>query len=88
MSTLDSEMMREIVAEGTAAGMKRAFADPETWSAALQGMGKRAEADAGSWLIKKLRGLASKMALFLVAGLLVYLAGGWSALVAFWKALQ
>lgn len=99
----DSELMRELVADATADGIKRALSDPEawhaasadgikrvlsdpeTWHAASSGLKKHATAEAGGWLLGGVRLVFSRLMWLCVAGLAIYLIGGWSALVAFFK---
>ena len=82
----DSDVMREIVAEGTAIGFQRAVADPATWASASAGLRKHATAEAGGWLLGGLKVLLSRAMWVLVAGMAIYMIGGWSALVSFFKA--
>lgn len=82
----DSDIMRELVAEATADGIKRAVADPALWAAASEGMRRHASAEAGGWLLSGLRIAFSRVAWLAVISLGIYLVGGWSALVAFIKA--
>lgn len=77
--------MRELVAEATADGIRRAGADPATWEAWSAGLKAHAQAEAGGWLLGGLRLMLSRIVWVLVAGLAIYMIGGWSALVAFFK---
>ena len=81
----DSELMRELVADATADGIKRALSDPETWNAASSGLKKHATAEAGGWVLGGVRLVFSRLMWLAVAGLAIYMIGGWSALVAFFK---
>lgn len=82
----NSDLLREALAEATEAGFKRALANPETWAAASAGLREHASAQAGGWLMKRIAGAVSRAALWLLLGLVVYLTGGYTALVAFFKA--
>ena len=73
--------MRDAVSEG----IRDAVSDPELWAAAIVAIQKHAKAEAGGWLFGGVRMALSKLAWFAVIGLAVYLLGGWSALVAFFK---
>jgi hypothetical protein len=85
MDAQDSEMMRELVAEATADGIKRAVADPAMWAAASEGMRRHAANEAGGWLLSGIKAACSRVAWIAVIGLAVYMVGGWSALVALFK---
>ena len=81
----DSEMMRELVADATADGIKRAVSDPAMWAAASEGMRQHAASEAGGWLLSGMKAAASRLAWIAIIGLAVYMVGGWSALVALFK---
>lgn len=74
--------MRAAVAEG----IRDAVSDPQLWAAAIVAIQQHAKAEAGGWLFGGIRAALSRLAWVLVIGLSVYLLGGWSALVAFFKA--
>lgn len=77
----------------TAADVRRAVADgfmdaissDAFWPAITNGMQRQAHQRAGGWLFGGLRELFSKLAWLFVIGLGIYLVGGWTALVAFFK---
>lgn len=79
--TLTRDDVRDAIAEG----LLRAIRHDEFWPALTTGMQRHAQAEAGGWLFGSLRAAMSKALLFMVLGLLVYLVGGWSGLVAFFK---
>lgn len=81
----DSELMRELVADATADGIKRAVSDPAMWAAASEGMRMHAANEAGGWLLSGMKAALSRVAWIAVIGLAVYMVGGWSALVALFK---
>jgi hypothetical protein len=85
MDARDSEMMRELVADATATGLKRVVADPDFWAAASEGMRKHAAAEAGGWLMSGIKAAFSRVMWIVVIGLSVYMVGGWTAVVALFK---
>jgi hypothetical protein len=86
LSELDTEMMRELVAESTAAGIRRAVESPDTWAAIGRGLRGSAEREAGGMLLKGLRVVVGKVLLVVLVGMGVYMVGGWSALASFFGA--
>ena len=66
-------------------GIAEAVADPRVWSAAVEAMKTHAQQEAGGWLLGNLRTFFGKLLLFVVLGMAVYMTGGWSALVAYFK---
>lgn len=83
---LNDEHVTEAIRKGVATGLAMALERPETWKAAAKGMRAAAEKEAGSLLLKWMVSALKKGVFFTVAGLVVYSIGGWSALVALWKA--
>lgn len=83
--TAAATMRPEIIKTAVADGIKTALSDPAMWAAAMRAMQHHAQTEAGGWLFGGLKALASRIAWFLVIGLGIYLIGGWSALVAFFK---
>lgn len=77
-----TEAIKEAVASGLAAALER----PETWQAAMRGMRASTEKEAGRAALGLLTSAFRKILLFVLAGVAVYLAGGWSAVVALFKA--
>lgn len=74
------------LSHAVAAGLKQAISDPQFWDAAVYAMQNRAKAEAGGWLLGGIKVLTSRLAwIALIAGG-IYLMGGWSAVVAAWKA--
>jgi hypothetical protein len=81
----DKTLTRDDVRHAIAEGLLLAIKHDEFWPTLTAGMQRHAQAEAGGWLFGSLKAALSKAALFLVLGLLVYLVGGWSGLVAFFK---
>lgn len=78
------------IALAVAAGLKNAVTEDTAvlfWSAGLTALRKNAAEHTGRFVLGGLRGLLSKLGLFLALGSLVYALGGWSALAGLWKAL-
>lgn len=68
-----------------ARGMREALDDPDIWSAAMKGLSRAAQQEAGGWLFSGIKTTLSRLAWLIVLGLLVYQYGGWSKMVAFFK---
>lgn len=68
-------------------GITAALADPATWAAAMGGMRASTEEHAGRWMVGAVWSVIRKLALFTLAGLVVYSIGGWTALSSVWKAI-
>lgn len=81
----DKALNREDVRDAIAEGVLLAIKNEEFWPTLFAGMQRHAQAEAGGWLFGSLKAALSKAALFLMLGLLVYLVGGWTGLVAFFK---
>lgn len=79
------DIMRQQMPAAVAAGIKQAATDPDVWAAMLAAIRTQAHQNAGSWLFGGIRQFFSKAAWFLVIGLAIYLVGGWSGLVSFFK---
>lgn len=75
------------VAAAVRDGITAALADPATWAAAVGGMRASTEEHAGRWMVGAVWSVVRKLALFTLAGLVVYSIGGWSALSAVWKSI-
>lgn len=73
--------VRDAMAEGLMAAISR----EDFWPTLGAGMQKHAAAQAGGWLLGGIKAALRRLFLFLVLGLLLYLVGGWSALVALFK---
>jgi hypothetical protein len=71
--------------DAVAGGMRQALDDPEIWTAAMKGLSKAAQQEAGGWLFAGIRTALSRLAWLLVLGMLVYQFGGWSALTSIFK---
>lgn len=86
LDTLTESMpSAEQLRHAVAGGVKEALEDPEIWSAAMKGMSRAAQQEAGGWLFSGIRTALSRMAWLLVLGMLVYQVGGWTALTSFFK---
>jgi hypothetical protein len=70
-------------------GIVSAASDREVWRVALETLvpiaREQAQAEAGGWLLGGIKTLASRIAWVMLIGVAIYLVGGWSALVAFFK---
>lgn len=71
--------------QAVAGGMRQALDDPEIWTAAMKGLSRAAQQEAGGWLFAGIRTALSRAAWLLVLGMLVYQFGGWSALTSIFK---
>lgn len=79
-------MTADDMSHAVAAGLRSAISDPAFWDAAVYAMQARAKTEAGGWLLGGLKAFASKVAwVALIAGA-IYLVGGWTAVIAAWKA--
>jgi len=78
-------LTREDMSRAVSDGLLRAMRDPQFWPALTSGMQGYAQNEAGGWLFGSLKAALSKVFLFFVLGLLIYMVGGWSGLVAFFK---
>lgn len=79
--TLSADATKNAVA----AGMTQAVGSPEFWDAAFKAMGQRTTAAAGGFVLGGVRGIFGKVFWLAMAGLAVYIAGGWGALVSLFK---
>lgn len=75
----------EAIEQAVARGIRDAVSDPELWAAAAAAMQTRAQKAAGGFVLGGLRALATRIGWALVLLLSIYLLGGWSAVVAFFK---
>ena len=84
--------IREAMHDAVRHGFREAMTDKETlalfWSAAFDQMQSRATRETGRFVLGGLRSMASRGFWFLLLGLVTYQAGGWTALVAAWKAMS
>lgn len=78
-------LTRDDMSQAVSDGVLRAMRDPQFWPAFTSGMHGYASAEAGGWLFGSIKAAVSKIFLFMLLGLLVYMVGGWSGLVAFFK---
>lgn len=84
-ATRGEAMHPETVAQAVKLGLMQAVSDPQFWTAAQAAMQQHAKTEAGGWLLGGLKGLLSKVFWFALAGIVVYNAGGWSALALWFK---
>jgi threonine/homoserine/homoserine lactone efflux protein len=75
------EAMRTAVRDGIVA----AASDPHVWSVAIETLKQNAQNQAGGWLLGRVKSFLSTLAWLFVIGMLVYMMGGWSALMSFLK---
>lgn len=75
----------ENVAAAVKLGLMQAVADPAFWISAQAAMQQHAKTEAGGWLLGGIRGFFSKLFWFALAGVIVYNAGGWTALSVWFK---
>lgn len=80
------KLVKDAVREGIAESMTDDNAE-RFWAAGVRVLQKNATQHAGRVVIGGLKGLASRAALFLLLGGIVYALGGWSALAGFFKTL-
>jgi len=81
-------MTPEAVRAAVAQGLLDAIQHDEFWPALSSGMQRHVTTQAGGWLLGSVKAALSKLMLFLVLGLMVYLIGGWAGLVALFKGAQ
>lgn len=78
---LAAAAVRDAVREGVTA----AVSDPAMWTAAVAAIQAHAQQQAGGWLLGGLKSAMSKLGWGFLIGLGIYLLGGWTAVVAFFK---
>jgi hypothetical protein len=86
MEQIDSQMMRDALAEALVESLPKALPqtakelvrDPEFWSAASKGIQEHASNKAGGMIMSFVWSAASKMILFVILGSIVYAIGGWA----------
>ena len=81
MSEITEDKLREAVAQG----IREAVSDPELWTQMLKAVQAHAQQEAGGWLFGGIKAALSKLAWIVVLGTGIYLLGGWTGLVAFFK---
>ena len=77
----------QAVGQSTDAAMRRALSDPETWSQAIRAIQARAQSHAGGWLLGGIGSLVRKAMWIMIAGMGIYMLGGWTALASVAKAV-
>ncbi len=82
---IDTDILRDVVREATKEGIREAGADPATWEAWSEGLEMHAKRKAGGILLGGISSIFTRLAWILIAGMAIYMIGGWSALVAFFK---
>lgn len=79
------EKVRRAVAQGIAEGIREAFEDEDLTRLAMDRVlaqfQERAHAASGRWLMDGLMSLGKRAAWFVAFGTVIYMAGGWGALV-------
>lgn len=79
------EMLHHEMPNAVSAGIRTAVSDPALWADLRKAFVAQAHQEAGGWLIGGLKMFFGKILLFVVVGMIVYMWGGWSALVGFFK---
>lgn len=79
-------MIRIAVAQGISDGIKSAVGDPEVWAVARAAARTYAVKEAGGWVLGMLKSVLIGGAKFIVMGVIVYYAGGWTLLATWLKA--
>lgn len=88
LARLEGRMLSSnAIKDAVANGMMQAVGDPAFFDAAFRAMGERTTTAAGGFILGGVRGLFSKVFWFGLAGVAVYIAGGWGALVSMFKLL-
>jgi hypothetical protein len=77
----------EQIAAAVAVGLERAVSSPTFWTAAIEAMGSRTKTAAGGFLLDGMRSTLKRVMWLLLAGWVVYMAGGWSALAGLFKSV-
>lgn len=77
----------EAISAAVASGMTQAVSSPEFWDAGYNAMRQRTKSAAGGFLLDGIWSAVRRVMWFVLAGFIVYLAGGWSALVQVFSAL-
>ena len=75
------------IAAAVAVGLERAVGSPTFWTAAIEAMGSRTKTAAGGFLLSGISSTMRRLAWLVLAGWVVYMAGGWSALAALFKSV-
>lgn len=83
---LADAVSREHLSQAVADGIRSAVSDPELWAAAGIAMRRRAQEEAGGWLIGGAKALFSRVAWVLMIGAGIYYLGGMGPLIAWLKA--
>lgn len=71
----------EAISAAVASGMTQAVSSPLFWDAGFQAMRQRTKSAAGGFLLDGIWSALRRILWFVLAGFVVYLAGGWTALV-------
>ncbi len=78
------QYLQKTMQEAVSTGMRKVIEDREVigefWSEAFEILRDRAQKQTGRMVLWSLRGILSRLAQFLTLGLIVYMAGGWTAL--------
>lgn len=92
----DPEQTRMAMREAVSEGVRDVLTDRDALASGMdmlldvsaQAMQRRANERAGRFLMDMLKGALVRGATFMVLGVIVYNLGGWTSLVATWKALK
>lgn len=77
----------EAISAAVASGMTQAVSSPLFWDAGFQAMRQRTKSAAGGFLLDGIGSALRRVMWFVLAGFVVYLAGGWTALVQMFNVL-
>lgn len=77
-----------VVTAAVKQGITDAVSDPKFWSSVMSAIQQQAANEAGGWLFGGLKAAMSKAFWLVIIGFGIYLVGGWSALVAAFKAVS
>lgn len=85
------EALTHMVRGAVSSGIKDALHDraalDQFWNSAFAQLQSRATKETGRFVLGGLRGIASKVLMFLVLGMAVYSIGGWAAVHKIWHAI-
>lgn len=81
----DARQLQQAVAAGTEEAFSKALSNPDNWNAAMKGISRAAQTEAGGWLFSGIRTALSRLAWVVLLGVVVYQFGGWTALTSIFK---
>lgn len=82
-----TRMVRSAVSSGIKDALHDRAALDQFWNSAFAQLQGRATKETGRFVLSGLRGIASKVLMFLVFGMAVYSIGGWAAVHKVWHAI-